>query len=223
MRHSQRKRGATARPNLRSAAPALDPTSATKSRSCDAFGSSWTFLFLLKRDNLSGFPRRISCRVFGSGQKNRPEVTTHADVTSYKSEQKHDRNLLPQSLGRGDVNLGTPAVRTILKANTSHLFSGPVSDRRVIRCVSLGPRFSSLSFLWMSCRLRLAAKVCRNWIGHVPRNGLSVHLLNGVLHSNHIAARGFRGTAGRVLGNFCLVDPEQESCATQKFYPDPIL
>jgi hypothetical protein len=82
--------------------------------SCDAFGSSWTFLFLLKSDNLSGFPRRISCRVFGSEQKNRPEVTTHADVTSYKSEQKHDRNLLPQSLGRGDVNLGTPAVRTVL-------------------------------------------------------------------------------------------------------------
>jgi hypothetical protein len=52
-------------------------------------------------------------------------VTAHADVTSYESEQKQDRNLLPPSRGGRDVNIGTPAVRTILKADSSHLFFPP--------------------------------------------------------------------------------------------------
>ena len=47
--------------------------------------------------------------------------------------------------------------------------------------------------------------------GHIPRDGLSIHLPNGVLHRKHVAARGFRGTAGRVLGNFGMVDPEKKS------------
>ena len=66
----------------------------------------------------------------------------------------------------------------------------------------------------MSCRLCLAAKVRRNWIGHVPLNSLSIHLPNGMLHGNDIAVRGFRGMAGRVLIEFCLVDPEQEFALT---------
>ena len=44
----------------------------------------------------------------------------------------------------------------------------------------------------------------------MPRNSLSVYLPNGMLQSNHIAARKFRGTAGSVPCNFCLVDSEQE-------------
>ena len=51
-----------------------------------------------------------------------------------------------------------------------------------------------------SCRRFVARK-----IGHVSRNGLSVDLLNGVPKSNHVTARGFRRTAGRVLGEFCVV------------------
>ncbi len=51
---------------------------------------------------------------------------------------------------------------------------------------------------------------CPNWIGHIPRNGLSIHLPNGMLQGNHVAARGFCGVAGRVLGNLCLVGLEQE-------------
>jgi hypothetical protein len=39
--------------------------------------------------------------------------------------------------------------------------------------------------------------LCRYEIG-VPRNGLSIHLLNGVQHSNHIAAQEFG--VRRVIG-----------------------
>ena len=43
---------------------------------------------------------------------------------------------------------------------------------------------------------------------HLPRNRLSIHLPNGALHGNHIAARGFRGMAGLVLVELCLAHPE---------------
>jgi hypothetical protein len=45
----------------------------------------------------------------------------------------------------------------------------------------------------------------------IPRNGLSVDLPNGVPKSNHVTARGFRGTAGRVLGEFCVVRAQEET------------
>jgi hypothetical protein len=45
---------------------------------------------------------------------------------------------------------------------------------------------------------------------YVPCNYLSIHLPNGVLHGDHIAARGFRGMAGGVPVEFCLVYPKQE-------------
>jgi hypothetical protein len=48
-------------------------------------------------------------------------------------------------------------------------------------------------------------------IRHAPGNNVSIHLPNGMLDSNDVAARGFRGTAGRVLGNFRVVDPEKKS------------
>ena len=47
-------------------------------------------------------------------------------------------------------------------------------------------------------------------IGHIRRNNLSIHLLQGVPQSNDIAARRLRGTASRILGKFCLVYPQQE-------------
>jgi hypothetical protein len=47
-------------------------------------------------------------------------------------------------------------------------------------------------------------------VGYVPCNGLSINLPNGMLYGNHIAARGFRGMAGRVPVEFSLVHPEQE-------------
>jgi hypothetical protein len=46
---------------------------------------------------------------------------------------------------------------------------------------------------------------------YVSRNALSVQLPNGMLQSNHIASRKFRGTAGGVIGNFCVVDPQKKS------------
>jgi hypothetical protein len=36
---------------------------------------------------------------------------------------------------------------------------------------------------------------------------LSIDLVNAVAESNHIAARGFGGRAGRVLGKLCLIGP----------------
>ena len=48
-------------------------------------------------------------------------------------------------------------------------------------------------------------------LAEAPRNGLAIHLTNGMPHGNHIAARKFCGTAGRVLVEFCLVNPLQES------------
>jgi hypothetical protein len=44
-----------------------------------------------------------------------------------------------------------------------------------------------------------------NKLGYVSSCGLSVDLLNGVPQSNHVTARRFRGTAGSVLGEFCVV------------------
>lgn len=39
---------------------------------------------------------------------------------------------------------------------------------------------------------------------------LSVNLPDGVLHSNHIAARRFHGAAGGVLGRFCPINSQHE-------------
>jgi hypothetical protein len=39
----------------------------------------------------------------------------------------------------------------------------------------------------------------------IPSNGLSIQLPNGVLQSNHVAARGFRSVAARVFIKLCLV------------------
>jgi hypothetical protein len=36
-------------------------------------------------------------------------------------------------------------------------------------------------------------------------NGLSIHLPDGVPKSKHVAARGFRGSASRVLAELILV------------------
>jgi hypothetical protein len=58
--------------------------------------------------------------------------------------------------------------------------------------------------------LGLAVRSCCNEIDGIPRNGLSIHLPNGMLHSKNIAARGFCGVARRVLGNLCLANLEQE-------------
>ncbi len=63
---------------------------------------------------------------------------------------------------------------------------------------------SSQVLLWLEILSRFK-------IRQVPRNGLSIHLPHRMLHSNHIAARRFRGTAGRVFGKFLVVDPEKKS------------
>jgi hypothetical protein len=49
--------------------------------------------------------------------------------------------------------------------------------------------------------------VCVNKIGDSPRNSLPVDLPNSVPKSHHVAARTFRTTAERVLGQFSLERP----------------
>lgn len=39
--------------------------------------------------------------------------------------------------------------------------------------------------------------------------GFSLHLVNRVTQSDQIAGRGFSGAIGRVLGKFCLIQPQQ--------------
>jgi hypothetical protein len=55
--------------------------------------------------------------------------------------------------------------------------------------------------------LRTAKNVLllRNEVSYVLRDGLSVHLLGRMLQSNQIAARRFRGLAGRVLDKLRMI------------------
>jgi hypothetical protein len=46
---------------------------------------------------------------------------------------------------------------------------------------------------------------------YVPRNALSIQLPDRMLQSNHVVRRKFRGTAGGVIGNFCVVDIQKKS------------
>jgi hypothetical protein len=62
----------------------------------------------------AGFLGGVFCWGFGNRQKNRPVASAHAAVSSYKSQQKHDWNLLPECLGSRIVNLVIAAIRAIL-------------------------------------------------------------------------------------------------------------
>jgi hypothetical protein len=73
------------------------------------------FLPLLEREDFCGFPGRfIFCRKFSSEHKNRPEVTPHADVTSYKPKPKHDgTDPVPPRRGARNEDPGTPTIWAI--------------------------------------------------------------------------------------------------------------
>ena len=60
---------------------------------------------------------------------------------------------------------------------------------------------------WVTARSDL---LWRNDVSHVLRNGLFVHLLGRMLQSNQIAARRFRGLAGRIMTKLCLVRSYEE-------------
>lgn len=84
--------------------------------------SSLALLRLFIGDDFGGFPRNgMACRTLGSRQEDGPEVTAHAKLTPCEAEQKQHRNLLPEGLGRGEVDLGRSAIRAILEADSSHL------------------------------------------------------------------------------------------------------
>ena len=53
-------------------------------------------------------------------------MTSHAGVTSHKSEQEERRKPIPECLGTRDVDLGAAAIRTILEADSSHV--GPLAS-----------------------------------------------------------------------------------------------
>src|ERR1700690_1315244 len=73
---------------------------------CPYARSSLAFLRLLVGDDFGGFPRNgVTCWTLRSRQEERPEVTAHAKLTPYKAEQKQYRDLLPEGLGRGQVDL----------------------------------------------------------------------------------------------------------------------
>jgi hypothetical protein len=73
-------------------------------------------------DDLGGLPgRHLSRRIFRSVHKNRPQVTSHTDVTSDESKQQHAPNPCSPTCSARDINLGTPAIRAILETDLSHL------------------------------------------------------------------------------------------------------
>ena len=85
---------------------------------------SRTLFLLLEREGLSNFAGHfIFRRKFSSMHKHRPEVTPHADVTSYKAKQEQDADPVPQSRGVRGVNPGAPTIRAVLQADSSHLIS----------------------------------------------------------------------------------------------------
>jgi hypothetical protein len=73
-------------------------------------------------DDLGGLPgRHLSRRIFRSVHKNRPQVTSHTDVTSDESKQQHAPNPCSPTCSARDINLGTPAIGAILETDLSHL------------------------------------------------------------------------------------------------------
>jgi hypothetical protein len=65
--------------------------------------------------------QRLACRIFRHGHKHRPVVTAHADMTTHQSKQEQGPYRLPPRSGGRGVDLGTPAIRTIFKADSSHV------------------------------------------------------------------------------------------------------